>query len=120
MLPELHLQPQSMKGTKYKGQDLGSLKGTGLVKKYRQNQGETATVRLAQYLGTLGASPVSCQFVTELVDEEGPGDAIDKYGRFVGNVRINNVDGGVLYVSAFYHCFVFSILMAALIFARCR
>jgi hypothetical protein len=40
----------------------------------------------------LGASPVSCQFVTELVDEEGPGDAIDKYGRFVGNVRINNVD----------------------------
>jgi len=90
--PELHLQPQSMKGTKYKSQDLGSLRGTGLVKKYRQDQGETATVRLAQYLGTLGPSPVPCQFVTELVDDEGPGDAIDKYGRFVGNVRINNVD----------------------------
>src|SRR4029450_1890565 len=82
--PELHLQPQSMKGTKYKGQDLGSLRGTGLVKKYRQDQGEPAPVRLAQYLGTLGPSPVSCQFVTEVVDDEGPGDAIDKHGRVSG------------------------------------
>jgi len=90
--PELHLQPQSMKGTKYKGKDLGSLKGSGLVKKYRQHQAETATVQLAQYIGSLGASPISCQFVTEVADDEGPGDAIDKYGRFVGNLRISDVD----------------------------
>lgn len=90
--PELHVQPQSMKGTKYKGQDLGSLKGSGLVKKYRQHQAETATVRLGTYLRTLGTSPLPCQFFTEVDDDEGPADAIDKYGRFVGNVLINAVD----------------------------
>jgi endonuclease YncB( thermonuclease family) len=90
--PELHVQPQPMKGTKYKGQDLGSLKGTGLVKRYRQRQAETATLRLGEYLDTLGTSPLPCQFVTEVVDDQGPSDAIDKYGRFVGNVLIAGLD----------------------------
>lgn len=90
--PELHLQPQSMKGRKYKGLELGGLKDTGLVKKYRQHQAETATVRLAAWLGTLGASPLPCRFTTEVLDREGPSDAIDKYGRFVGNVQVGDVD----------------------------
>jgi hypothetical protein len=90
--PELHYQPQSLARTKYKGKDLGSLKGTGLVKEYRQHQAETATYQLGQYLATLGASPLQCQFYTEVTDEEGPSDAIDKYGRFVGNVLIKSVD----------------------------
>ncbi|MEK7403476.1 MAG: thermonuclease family protein, partial [Acidobacteriota bacterium] len=78
--------------TKYKGQDLGSLKGSGLVKKYRQHQAETATFRLAEFVGKLGNSPLHCQFVTEVRDGEGPADAIDKYGRFVGNVLVGNDD----------------------------
>ena len=90
--PELHYQPQSMAKTKYKGKPLGSLAGSGLVKKYRQHQGETATVRLGKYLQTLGTSPLHCEFVTQLNDDQGPGDAIDKYGRFVGNIQVSSVD----------------------------
>ena len=90
--PELHYQPQSMKGTKYKGQDLGSLRGSGLVKKYRQHQAETVTALLGQYLGTLGSSPLSCRFATQVDDEQGPAHAIDKYGRFVGDVLVNGTD----------------------------
>jgi endonuclease YncB( thermonuclease family) len=90
--PELHYQPQSMKGKTYKGQPFGSLKGSGLVKKYRQRQAETATVRLGRYLRTLGTSPLPCRFQTEVNDYEGPADAVDKYGRFVGNILINEID----------------------------
>jgi len=90
--PELHFQPQSLKGKTYKGQPFGSLKGSGLVKKYRQRQAETATVRLGRYLSTFGTSPLSCRFQTAVTDHEGPADAVDKYGRFVGNVFINDID----------------------------
>ena len=90
--PELHYQPQSMKRKTYKGQPFGSLRGSGLVKKYRQRQAETATVRLGRYLSTFGTSPLSCRFQTEVTDHEGPADAVDKYGRFVGNVLVNEID----------------------------
>lgn len=90
--PELHYQPQSMKGKSYKDQPFGSLKGSGLVKKYRQRQAETATVRLGRYLSTFGTSPLPCRFQTAVTDHEGPADAVDKYGRFVGNVLINEID----------------------------
>lgn len=90
--PELHYQPQSMKGKTYKGQPFGSLKGSGLVKRYRQRQAETATVRLGHYLTTFGTSPLPCRFQTAVTDHEGPADAVDKYGRFVGNVLINDID----------------------------
>lgn len=90
--PELHVQPQSMKGTKYKGRDLGSLRGSGLIKSYRQHQAETATVQLAMYLSTLGPSPLPCRFFTQVHDDDGPSDALDKYGRFVGNILIEGID----------------------------
>lgn len=90
--PELHYQPQSMKRKTYKGKPFGSLKGSGLVKKYRQHQAETATVRLGRYLSTFGTSPLPCRFQTEVNDHEGPADAVDKYGRFVGNVLVNEID----------------------------
>ncbi len=90
--PELHYQPQSMKGKTYNGQPFGSLKGSGLVKKYRQRQAETATIRLGRYLSTFGTSPLRCRFQTEVTDHEGPADAVDKYGRFVGNLLINEID----------------------------
>lgn len=86
--PELHLQPQSMNKTVFKGHELGSLKGSGLVKRYRQHQAETATARLCSYLRTLGASPLPCRFVSHVIDAEGPGDVIDKYGRFVGDIFV--------------------------------
>ncbi len=90
--PELHFQPQSMKGIKYKGYDLGSLKGSGLVKQYRQHQAETATVLLGAYLSTLGTSSLHCQFFTQVRDDEGPCDAIDRYGRFVGDLLIEGIN----------------------------
>ncbi|MFO0697882.1 MAG: hypothetical protein U0236_01545 [Nitrospira sp.] len=81
-----------MNGKTYKGQPFGNLKGSGLVKKYRQRQAETATVRLGRYLSTFGTSPLPCRFETVVTDHEGPADAVDKYGRFVGNVLINDID----------------------------
>jgi len=84
--PELHVQPSSLKKVKWKGKALGSLAGTGLIKKFRQAQAETAVVRLATFLQTIGPSPLPCRFVSMIDDAQGPGDALDKYGRFVGNV----------------------------------
>jgi endonuclease YncB( thermonuclease family) len=77
--PELHYRPDA------KGSD-GKLKGTGLIKDYRQNQAETAVVKLAQFLGSFGNDPLPCTFTSELKASDSPGAAIDKYGRFVGDI----------------------------------
>ena len=77
--PELHYRPDA------KGSD-GKLKGTGLIKDYRQHQAETAVVKLVAFLQTFGSSQLPCKFVSELKTSEGPGAAIDKYGRFVGDI----------------------------------
>ena len=77
--PELHYRPDA------KGSD-GKLKGTGLVKDYRQHQSETAVIALANYLRSFGDDPLPCTFTSELKASEGPGAAIDKYGRFVGDI----------------------------------
>lgn len=77
--PELHYRPDA------KGSD-GKLKGTGLIKDYRQHQAETAVVKLVVFLETFGSNPLPCKFVSELKTSEGPGAAIDKYGRFVGDI----------------------------------
>jgi endonuclease YncB( thermonuclease family) len=77
--PELHYQPDA------RGSE-GKLKGTGLIKKYRQRQAETATARFRRFLQASGGSSVPCTFVSELNPSEGPGAAIDKYGRFVGDI----------------------------------
>jgi endonuclease YncB( thermonuclease family) len=54
-------------------------------KERRQFLGETATVALAEFLSTLGSGSIPCQFFS-FVDK--PGDAIDTYGRFVGNIMV--------------------------------
>jgi endonuclease YncB( thermonuclease family) len=77
--PELHYRPDA------KGSD-GKLKGTGLIKDYRQHQAETAVVKLATFLDSFDSNPLPCEFVSELKATEGPGAAIDKYGRFVGDI----------------------------------
>jgi endonuclease YncB( thermonuclease family) len=60
-----------------------------LNEKFRQKLAETATVALGKFLGGAGASSVPCTVETA-VDE--PGEALDKYGRFVGDifVRVGN------------------------------
>lgn len=83
--PELHVRPKPQPS-------LGSLKGTGLSRDYRQHQAETATVRLGRFLATLGSGPVACRFTSELDHDEGPAAAIDSYGRFVGNILVGAAD----------------------------
>ncbi len=77
--PELHYRPDA------RGSE-GALKGTGLIKDYRQHQAETAVMKLAQFLQSFGSSSLECTFTSELRASEGPGAAIDKYGRFVGDI----------------------------------
>lgn len=77
--PELHYRPDA------RGSE-GALRGTGLIQDYRQHQAETAVVKLAKYLQSFGDSTVDCTFTSELKASEGPGAAIDKYGRFVGDI----------------------------------
>lgn len=77
--PELHYRPDA------RGSE-GALRGTGLIKDYRQHQAETAVVKLAKFLKGFGSSSLECIFTSELKATEGPGAAIDKYGRFVGDI----------------------------------
>jgi endonuclease YncB( thermonuclease family) len=81
--PELHYQPDA------RGSG-GKLKGTGLIKRYRQAQGETATVKLVRFLRSFNLDPLPCTFTSELKPSEGPGAAIDKYGRFVGDLFLQD------------------------------
>lgn len=52
---------------------------------YRQLQAETATLALAKHLGADDTDSIDVRFETYV---EQPGDAIDAYGRFVGDVYI--------------------------------
>lgn len=85
--PELHYRPQTEKA-------LGSLakaknNGVQVVFDYRQAQAETATARLAAQLKKLSNKPaIPCTFVTLVDDQAGPADAVDKYGRFVGDIFV--------------------------------
>jgi endonuclease YncB( thermonuclease family) len=81
--PELHYRPDA------RGSN-GKLKGTGLIKPYRQRQGETATLELRSFLQSFGQDPLPCTFTSELKPSEGPGAAIDKYGRFVGDLVLQD------------------------------
>ena len=67
--PELHFLPR--------------VKG---AQNFRQFQGETCTVALANQLSKGGKKIVSCQFVTAV---NHPQDVVDRYGRFVGEIVFN-------------------------------
>lgn len=60
-------------------------------KRYRQHYGETAAVKLAEHVTGLaaGKAAVPCRVIT-YVDH--PNDVFDTYGRFIGNVVIDDVD----------------------------
>jgi len=85
--PELHARPRPMKGPDGKP---WSLAGLGLVKDYRQAQGEAATLILSGHLNKQANTNgvVNCRFVTYLRPGEGPASAIDMFGRFVGNIEL--------------------------------
>ncbi len=82
--PELHIAPGPIKGK--------SLAGTGLFLKYRQRQAETGTNALRLFLRSLAdvRGLVPCTFDSNLGANQGPGDVVDKYGRFVGDLWVGS------------------------------
>jgi len=68
--PELHYQPTE-KGTK----------------DFRQILGETCTVKLAEFLNTIGPEVVDCSVVTAV---NHPNDVFDTYGRLIGDILIHH------------------------------
>lgn len=57
-----------------------------LNQRYRQRQGETATVAFQKFVSQVGSGNRPCQFVTQV---DSPSDVPDVYGRLVGDVFIN-------------------------------
>jgi endonuclease YncB( thermonuclease family) len=80
--PELHVTPGAITGK--------SLAGLGWYQKYRQRQAETAVAKMRTHLLRMARdnARLECRFVTQLDEAKGPGDAIDKYGRFVGDLLV--------------------------------
>jgi endonuclease YncB( thermonuclease family) len=80
--PELHVTPGPVKGS--------SLAGLGWFQPYRQRQAETATAKLRTHLLRMAADNqrLPCTFVSRLAESKGPADALDMYGRFVGDVLV--------------------------------
>ncbi len=89
--PELHARPKFIAPDKKTG-EFGSLVGTGFSKDYRQRQGETAVVKLAKFFESRGGAEVPCAFSVQLDPKEGPGAAIDAYGRFVGDIMLSSTN----------------------------
>jgi endonuclease YncB( thermonuclease family) len=84
--PELHYQsgPLSKKDKdKLTKAQLDALKK--LNKRYRQNFGETSSVRLDELLKTTGLTEVPC-IVTTAVDS--PNEVFDTYGRLIGDIIV--------------------------------
>jgi endonuclease YncB( thermonuclease family) len=80
--PELHITPGQVKGA--------SLAGLGWFQKFRQRQAETAVAKLRTHLLRMAKNnrALPCSFVSRLDAAKGPSDAIDKYGRFVGDIWV--------------------------------
>jgi endonuclease YncB( thermonuclease family) len=80
--PELHAAPGAIRNK--------TLAGLGWYQAYRQRQAETAVSKLRTHLLRMAAdnTRLPCEFVARLDDARGPGDAIDKYGRFVGDILV--------------------------------
>jgi endonuclease YncB( thermonuclease family) len=85
--PELHIKPGPIKGKSLKGK---TLDGKPLFTDYRQRQAETGTNALRKFLKTMADKNgiVPCVFDTNLDASKGPGEAVDKYGRFVGDILV--------------------------------
>ncbi len=82
--PELHYMPQA---AKKKGEQTKQQRKVFLEwnHKYRQHLAEAATVALKTLLEQGGSNDLACQVLTA-VDQ--PDDAIDTYGRLVGDIEV--------------------------------
>ncbi len=89
--PELHARPKYIALDKKTG-EFGSLIGSGFSKDFRQRQGETAVVLLTKFLQSRGGAEIPCTYSVELEPNEGPGAAIDAYGRFVGDIMLSTTN----------------------------
>lgn len=83
--PELHYRAGALKQSAEISPDERAAFNALNKKERRQFLGETATVALAEFLSTLGSGSIPCQFYSFV---DAPGDAIDTYGRFVGNIMV--------------------------------
>jgi endonuclease YncB( thermonuclease family) len=89
--PELHYTPQAVKRASEQTRQQRAL-FLELNHKYRQHFAESATVALADFLEDGEQDPLPCRVLTA-VDE--PDDAIDTYGRLVGDIEVK-VGGNVV------------------------
>jgi len=83
--PELHYRPSSRltdKAGRTKAQKDRYLE---VNEDYRQYLAETATVKLARFLGRAAKDPLPCVFETAV---DTPGEAFDCYGRLVGDILV--------------------------------
>lgn len=83
--PELHYRAGALKQSSEISPEERAAFNQLNSKERRQFLGETATVALANFLATFGSGAIPCQFYTFV---DAPGDAIDTYGRFVGNIMV--------------------------------
>jgi endonuclease YncB( thermonuclease family) len=83
--PELHYKASALKSSPEISAAERTAFNTLNRHERRQYLGETATVALADYLRTLGQGGIPCQFYSFV---DAPGDVIDTYGRFVGNIMV--------------------------------
>lgn len=86
--PELHYMPQA---AKRKGEQTKQQRKVFLEwnHKYRQHLAESATVALKTLLERGGSDHLACRVLTAV---DHPDDAIDTYGRLVGDIKVT-VDG---------------------------
>jgi len=88
--PELHYRPQAPENLK-PDVDANRVEFRKYDKDYRQPYGETATVKLFEWLKqTYDQQQLSCIVVTQV---DTPNDVFDVYGRFIGTIFIPDQNG---------------------------
>ena len=83
--PELHYRPLAPTINKKKPTAQQRTKFNASNGNFRQRFGETASVHLATFLATAGASPIACTVRTAVDD---PSEVFDTYGRLVGDIYV--------------------------------
>jgi endonuclease YncB( thermonuclease family) len=87
--PELHYKLYGrIKGNGLSAAQYEKLKKVNAEAEYRQHFSESATVALGAWLkGLSGGDVLACEFESQNINE--PGDVIDCYGRFVGDIYVS-------------------------------
>ncbi len=88
--PELHYRAQALKQSPEISVEERAAFNLLNKKEHRQFWAETATVALSRFLQQLRGDDIPCQFLSFV---DAPGDVIDTYGRFVGNIKVGEQFG---------------------------